>query len=104
MTDAVTVTDLVKRYKRNAPPAVDGLSFTVRPGEVFVPFHYGRGAQSANQHTWYARDPVSHQPQLKSSPVAVRRLSFGEPEPWLIERLAELNGENIEPFAARTFA
>jgi predicted molibdopterin-dependent oxidoreductase YjgC len=77
---------------------------TVRPGEVFVPFHYGRGAQSANQHTWYARDPVSHQPHLKSSPVAVRRLSFGEPEPWLLERLAELNGENIEPFAARTFA
>ncbi len=50
---------------------------TVRPGEVFVPFHYGHGAQSANQHTWYARDPISHQPQLKSSPVAVRRLSFG---------------------------
>jgi hypothetical protein len=40
---------------------------------------------------------------LKSSPVAVRRLSFGEPEPWLLNRLAELNGENIEPFAARTF-
>ena len=76
---------------------------TVRPGEVFVPFHYGRGAQSANQHTWYARDPISHQPQLKSSPVAVRRLSFGEPEPWLLERLAELNGDNIEPFAARIF-
>lgn len=31
---------------------------TVRPGEVFVPFHYGHGSQSANQHTWYARDPV----------------------------------------------
>jgi anaerobic selenocysteine-containing dehydrogenase len=77
---------------------------TVRPGEVFVPFHYGRGAQAANQHTWYARDPISHQPQLKSSPVAVRRLSFGEPEPWLLERLAELNGEIIEPFAARRFA
>lgn len=76
---------------------------TVRPGEVFVPFHYGRGAQSANQHTWYARDPISHQPQLKSSPVAVRRLSFGEPEPWLLERLAELDGEVTEPFAARTF-
>ncbi|GAA5533521.1 nitrate reductase [Deinococcus aluminii] len=58
----------------------------VRPGEVFVPFHYGRGAQSANQHTWYARDPIRHQPPLKSSPVAVRRLNFGE------------------PFAARTFA
>jgi anaerobic selenocysteine-containing dehydrogenase len=77
---------------------------TVRPGEVFVPFHYGRGAQAANQHTWYARDPISHQPQLKSSPVAVRRLSFGEPEPWLLERLAELNGETTEPFAARRFA
>jgi ferredoxin-nitrate reductase len=76
---------------------------TVRPGEVFVPFHYGRGAQSANQHTWYARDPVSHQPQLKSSPVAVRRLSFGQPEPWLLARLADLNGECTEPFAARDF-
>jgi predicted molibdopterin-dependent oxidoreductase YjgC len=51
---------------------------TVRPGEVFVPFHYGHGAQSANQHTWYARDPVSYQPELKSSPVSIRRLSFGE--------------------------
>lgn len=76
---------------------------TVRPGEVFVPFHYGHGAQSANQHTWYARDPVSRQPQLKSSPVAVRRLSFGRPEPWLLARLAELNGELTEPFAAQTF-
>jgi predicted molibdopterin-dependent oxidoreductase YjgC len=71
---------------------------TVRPGEVFV-----QGAQSANQHTWYARDPVSHQPQLKSSPVAVRRLSFGRPEPWLLARLSELNGERKEPFAARSY-
>jgi len=76
---------------------------TVRPGEVFVPFHYGHGSQSANQHTWYARDPVSHQPQLKSSPVAVRRLSFGQPEPWLLARLAELNGETTLPFAAQEF-
>lgn len=76
---------------------------TVRQGEVFVPFHYGHGAQSANQHTWYARDPVSKQPQLKSSPVAVRRLSFGQPEPWLLARLAELNGEMKEPFAAQEF-
>ena len=76
---------------------------TVRPGEVFVPFHYGQGAESANQHTWYARDPVSQQPHLKSSPVAVRRLSFGQPEPWLLARLAELNGESNEPFAARQF-
>lgn len=75
---------------------------TVRLGEVFVPFHYGHGAQSANQHTWYARDPVSNQPQLKSSPVALRRLSFGAPEPWLLARLAELNGDMNEPFASRS--
>jgi predicted molibdopterin-dependent oxidoreductase YjgC len=76
---------------------------TVRPGEVFVPFHYGRGDQSANQHTWYARDPVSHQPQFKSSPVSVRRLSFGEPEPWLLHRLSELDGSSREPYASREF-
>lgn len=76
---------------------------TVRPGEVFVPFHYGQGAESANQHSWYARDPVSQQPQLKSSPVAVRRLSFGQPEPWLLAHLAELNGDANEPFAARQY-
>jgi ABC-2 type transport system ATP-binding protein len=35
MNDAVTVTDLVKRYHPQAPPAVDGLSFTVAKGEVF---------------------------------------------------------------------
>ncbi len=76
---------------------------TVRPGEVFVPFHYEQDAESANQHTWYARDPVSQQPQLKSSPVAVRRLSFGQSEPWILARLAELNSESNEPFAAREF-
>ncbi|WP_158888646.1 ABC transporter ATP-binding protein [Amycolatopsis anabasis] len=35
MHDAVILTDLVKRYRRTAPAAVDGLSFTVPPGEVF---------------------------------------------------------------------
>jgi hypothetical protein len=35
--------------------------------------------------------------------VALRRLSFGQPEPWLLERLKELNGESVEPFAAREF-
>jgi predicted molibdopterin-dependent oxidoreductase YjgC len=73
---------------------------TVRRGEVFVPFHFGHGAQSANQHTWYARDPVSNQPQLKSSPVRLRRLSFGEPEAWLLRRLEELDGTRLEPYAA----
>ncbi len=32
---AVEVTDLVKVYKKNPKPAVDGLSFTAEPGEVF---------------------------------------------------------------------
>ena len=76
---------------------------TVRSGELFMPFHYGQGDEAANQHTWYARDPVSHQPQLKSSPVAIRRLSFGSPEDWLLQRLAELDGGIIEPFSARRY-
>lgn len=74
---------------------------TVRRGEAFVPFHFGHGDQAANQHTWYARDPVSQQPQFKSSPVRVRRLSFGEPEPWLLRRLEELDGTRHQPFAGR---
>lgn len=35
MSAAVTVNGLVKRYQPHAPAAVDGLSFTVEPGEVF---------------------------------------------------------------------
>ncbi|MEE3921059.1 ATP-binding cassette domain-containing protein [Micromonospora sp. BRA006-A] len=33
--EAVVVTELVKRYQPNMPPAVDGLSFSVAAGEVF---------------------------------------------------------------------
>ena len=76
---------------------------TVRRGEVFAPFHYGGADQSANVHTWYARDAVSKQPHFKSSPVALRRLSFGQPEPWLRKRLEELTGATNQPFASRTF-
>lgn len=35
MTDAVVVENLVKRYRRGGPNAVDGLGFAVAPGEVF---------------------------------------------------------------------
>jgi ABC-2 type transport system ATP-binding protein len=35
VTDAVVVSDLVKRYRRSGPAAVDELSFSVRAGEVF---------------------------------------------------------------------
>ena len=59
---------------------------TVRRGELFIPFHFGLGSQSANQHTWYARDPVSMQPQLKSAPGQIRRRDFGSPERWLLDR------------------
>jgi ABC-2 type transport system ATP-binding protein len=31
----IVVDDLVKRYAPDAPPAVDGLSFEVRPGEIY---------------------------------------------------------------------
>lgn len=75
---------------------------TVRPGELFIPFHFGVGNQSANQHTSYARDPVSMQPQFKSAPGQIRRKDFGAPEQWLLDRRAELAGESNEPFAART--
>ncbi len=75
---------------------------TVRQGEFFIPFHYGNGPTSANQHTWYARDPVSNQPQFKSSPVNIRRITLGTPEPWLLKRYEELSGQSIEPYAARS--
>lgn len=45
---------------------------TVRQGVGVRPPRYGHGSESANQHTWYARDPVSHQPHLNR-----RRLRFG---------------------------
>ena len=35
MNVAVEVIDLVKRYRPKLPPAVDELSFSVRPGEIF---------------------------------------------------------------------
>lgn len=75
---------------------------TVRRGELFIPFHYGWGRQAANQHTWYPRDAMSRQPQLKSAPVAIRRKSFGKAEQWLCDRYDDLAGKSIEPYAART--
>jgi anaerobic selenocysteine-containing dehydrogenase len=94
--------EVMSRQGRWEGPAI--VVDTVRKGEVFIPFHYGNGTASANQHTLYARDPVSKQPQFKSSPVQVRRLGFGTPEPWMEARLEELNGGRTEPFATRTYA
>jgi predicted molibdopterin-dependent oxidoreductase YjgC len=75
---------------------------STRRGELFIPFHYGRGPEAANQHTWYARDPVSQQPQFKSAPVRIRRSHFAEPEEWMLARLAELRGDILVPYAARS--
>ncbi|MFD1965923.1 molybdopterin oxidoreductase family protein [Pseudonocardia alni] len=44
----------------------------IRPGTVFIPFHYGDHA--ANRLTLTAWDPVSKQPQLKLNGVHVRAL------------------------------
>ena len=77
---------------------------TVRPGRSVhaVPLRPGIAMQLTST-PGTRRDPVSQQPQFKSSPVALRRLSFGQPEPWLLERLAELNGKFKEPFASLEF-
>jgi len=44
----------------------------IRPGTVFVPFHYARHA--ANELTITAWDPVSKQPLFKLAAVRVRRI------------------------------
>ncbi|MDX6554424.1 MAG: hypothetical protein QOD86_619, partial [Miltoncostaeaceae bacterium] len=61
----------------------------IRPGMVFVPFHYGywdRGdgvgpsgaPRAANELTITAWDPVSKQPAFKVAAVRVRRLAAGD--------------------------
>jgi anaerobic selenocysteine-containing dehydrogenase len=52
----------------------------IRPGVVFVPFHYGywdleddNDARAANELTITAWDPVSKQPLFKTASVRVRR-------------------------------
>jgi len=55
----------------------------IRPGAVFVPFHYGDGdrdgrpSRAANNLTITAWDPVSKQPAFKGGAVRVTRLAAG---------------------------
>jgi ferredoxin-nitrate reductase len=55
----------------------------IRPGAVFVPFHYGdvdrdgRPTRAANQLTITTWDPVSKQPAFKGGAVRVTRLAAG---------------------------
>ncbi|WP_307798312.1 molybdopterin dinucleotide binding domain-containing protein [Actinoplanes flavus] len=56
----------------------------IRPGAVFVPFHYGYFDQkepvprAANELTLTAWDPVSQQPLFKTAAVRVTRLAGSE--------------------------
>jgi anaerobic selenocysteine-containing dehydrogenase len=62
----------------------------IRPGVVFVPFHYGYwdvdgvGAdgspRAANELTMTIWDPVSKQPALKSAAVRVARIAASDGE------------------------
>lgn len=56
----------------------------IRPGAVFVPFHYGdvdrdgRPSRTANELTITAWDPVSKQPAFKGGAVRVTRVAAGD--------------------------
>jgi anaerobic selenocysteine-containing dehydrogenase len=45
-------------------------------GSCFLPFHWGReqGSKAANNLTVTARDPISHQPELKACAVRIRKV------------------------------
>jgi len=58
----------------------------IREGTCFLPFHWGRRLgfyKSANNLTLAARDPLSHQPELKACAVRLRRVAARRvlPEP-----------------------
>ena len=53
------------------------VSETIREGTCFLPFHWGRRLgfyKAANNLTLAARDPISHQPELKACAVRLRAL------------------------------
>jgi len=61
-----------RRGKAVAQARVTG---TIREGTCFLPFHWGRRLgfyKAANNLTLSARDPLSHQPELKACAVRIR--------------------------------
>ncbi|HEX9747373.1 MAG TPA: nitrate reductase [Methylomirabilota bacterium] len=63
-----------RRGKAVAQARVTG---TIREGTCFLPFHWGRRHgfyKAANNLTLSARDPLSHQPELKACAVRIRGL------------------------------
>jgi len=56
---------------------------TIREGTCFLPFHWGRRLgfyKAANNLTLSARDPLSHQPELKACAVRLRTVGRGAAE------------------------
>ena len=66
--------------RRGTAAAQARVTGTIREGTCFLPFHWGRRLgfyKAANNLTLGARDPLSHQPELKACAVRVR--SLGKP-------------------------
>jgi anaerobic selenocysteine-containing dehydrogenase len=75
--------DLVRVESSRGAVEVRARVSDIRPGAVFLPFHYGdadrdgRPTRAANELTLGAWDPVSKQPTFKGGAVRVTRLSAG---------------------------
>jgi anaerobic selenocysteine-containing dehydrogenase len=68
--------------RRGKAVAQARVSETIRQGTCFLPFHWGRQRgfyKAANNLTLSARDPLSHQPELKACAVRLRPLSPAPP-------------------------
>lgn len=67
--------DMAKVTSRRGRVEVRARVADIKPGTVFIPFHYGSmdagGATAANELTITAWDPVSKQPYLKFAAVAI---------------------------------
>ena len=56
MSPIITVTNLTKRYKNSPTNAVDGISFSVAPGEFFYPARPQWGRQN-HDHFYFDHHP-----------------------------------------------
>lgn len=75
--------DLVRVESPRGAIEVQARLSNIRPGAVFIPFHYGDAdsdgrSMAANELTITSWDPVSKQPVFKGGAVRVTRLAGGE--------------------------
>jgi len=76
--------DLVRVESARGSVEVPARVSDIRPGAVFLPFHYGdadrgeRPSRAANQLTVTGWDPVSKQPTFKGGAVRVTRVAAGD--------------------------